>query len=505
MRLRFFLGFCFAVFLSSAALSATISDVESEVCQVRLSGQILKGDADVLRDLYLAKGLFEGGVHGEALCLESPGGALAEALKMGRFLHDYGIRTRLEEGASCLSACAVLFMLGTQYEDHGAGDGHNADRRMHVTARLGFHRPELRLPEGGSVANEQLERAYDLAIQTALEYIRLANLSSLRETYIPSDLIEVMMERYGEDYFYIDTVGKAGRWNIGLDGVMPPRVMDAVSAVNACNNLAVWQLRYQESYSAYDPEGQVEALTDGPLGLVLAVMGDMGQMDLHHACLLRLHADGEDDYGRVGPQLDACGFMDGEAVTIGAGRCEDLSAADPTKDRWETKLTTGGRIGAIALLPPDTRLVDAEGASRAIEARARDWQNRVREPGLVSLRLRCSGLDMPARVRGVSEFTNLRASPGFDSEVIAEVPLDARVMSLATGVQRWEMPPGASDSCRQVCDWMRPGPDGVKALNSALGGDFETVDQCFEDNQIWYHVETEGGQTGYVSGKFLRY
>lgn len=491
--------------LSALVLAADIEAVEGDDCQTRLSGQFLKGDADRLIAWYAAKGIEPGYIHGEALCLDSPGGALAEALKMGRHLHDHGIRTRLEAGASCLSACAVLFMLGTEYLDHGAGDGHNADRRMHVTAKLGFHRPELRLPEGGSVSNAQLERAYDLAIQTALEYIRLANLSSLRETYIPSDLIEVMMERYGEDYFYIDTVGKAGRWNIGLDGMVPPRRLDAESALNACNNLAMWQLRYVEAYSAYDPDAQVERVSDGALGTVFAVMGDLGQMDLHHACLLRLHPDAEDEWGRVGPLLDACGFMDGENVTVGAGRCEALEAADPRLGHWESQLQPGGRVGALALLPPGTALTDAEDESRRIEARATLWAEGQRQVGLDSLRLRCGRLEIAARVRGVNEFTNLRSAPGFEGDVVAKVPLGARVKPLAREWQGWAMPQGADEACREICDWMRPGPDGLKALYSANSGDFEIMNQCYEENQIWYHVETEDGQQGYLSGKFLRY
>lgn len=483
---------CFA----PAAWAAEITETDSDLCQTALVGQILKGDAKKLRDWYVEKGLFEGNVHGEALCLDGPGGALAEALRMGSFLYDFGIRTRLEKDSTCLSACAVLFMMGTEFQDHGSGDGSNADRRMHVTAQLGFHRPELRLPKGGSVSNAQLSRAYDLAIETALEYIRLANLSSGRETMIPSDLIEAMMARRGEDYFFIDTVGKAGRWNIGLEGAEMPRAMDKVAAVAACNNLAMWQLRYEEEYVGYDPEAQAEVVTKNGDRPVYAVMGDLGAMDAHHDCLLRLRGEGEF------LQLEACGFMDAENVLVGIRRCESISQAEPLKEAWQSDLLPVERAGRMVMLPPGTPLRQADMVARQIEARAA--RGSAQEPGLRALRARCAWLSMSAEVRGVKNYTNLRAAPGFDADVIGEIALGERVTPLDTEYPGWVMPDEADESCRTTCGWMTPGPGGIKALYSA-GGDFDVVNQCFESNQIWYRVQTVSGLRGYVSGKFLRY
>lgn len=493
----------FTLFLmASAALAAEITVSGSETCQTQLSGQIIKGDADKLRVWFQNKGLFEGNIHSEALCLESPGGSLSEALKMGQFLYNYGIRTRLEENSSCLSACSVLFMMGTEYLDHGSGDGSNADRRMHITAKLGFHRPELRLPAGGTVKTEQLGRAYDLAIVSVLEFVKVANYGSHRETMIPSDLIEVMMERRGEDYFFIDTVGKAGRWNIGLMGVEMPHSMDKTAALTACNNLAIWQLRYEDNYSNYggfDLDLQVEAVTEADQGITYAVFGGFGAIDNHHECLIRLR-----DFGDGHQELDVCGFMDAENVTIGPRRCEAIVPADPTVEVWDSPLSPMADDARMALLPPGTRLVDAETVSRKIDARVRQSVGTQEEVGLQAFRSRCSEMTMTAQVRGVKNFTNLRSAAGFEGEVIGEVALGERVSPVQSTKAGFHVASNGTENCRSACEWMTPGPGGIKALYSA-GPDFDFINQCFEGNNIWYQVKTTSGLQGYVSGKFLRY
>lgn len=479
--------------------AADLSEVDSDTCQTRLTGQIVKGDAEKLWIWYQSRNVSPGSVHGEALCLDGPGGALAEALDMGQMLYDLGIRSRLEAGASCLSACAVLFMMGTEYMDHGSGDGHNADRRMHVTARLGFHRPELRLPPGGTVDTAQLSRAYDLAIVTVLEYVRLANLGSHRETMIPSDLIEVMMERRGEDYYFIDTTGKAGRWKIGLDGAQMPTAMDRTAALAACNNLAVWQLRYSDDYGSYDPMVQVDAVTRTADSVTYAVFGDLGAIDRHHECLLRFRDQGEGSF-----VLDACGFMDAQDVIVGGKRCESIAQADPELDVWSTDLAPLGDDARMALLPPDTQLIDAEGVARKVDERARRALGTNEEVGVLAFRTRCSAQIMSAEVRGVQNFTNLRATPGLGGDVIGTVALGARVQPVANSGLGFATAPDSPENCRTWCGWMTPGPGGLKSLYSQ-GGDFDFVNQCLDDNHIWYHVETGSGQSGYLSGKFLRY
>lgn len=122
---------------------------------VRLSGPIVAGDAArleaVFRDNDLLLCFAEGYCpFNNVLSLDSPGGNLAEALAIARFVQAHQITILLEEGAVCESACAFIFFAGfTEYEGY-----FHARRFAHVTARLGVHRPNLALPDGTFAAEE---------------------------------------------------------------------------------------------------------------------------------------------------------------------------------------------------------------------------------------------------------------------------------------------------------------------------------------------------------------
>ena len=115
---------------------------------IEISGVIEKGDTDRLKVLVAASGFSE--CIAEGLCpynntisLNSPGGNLVEALKLGEFIAAQNFATLIAKGAVCESACALTFLGGyTNYE------GFFFPRRyVHETATLGIHRPYFRLPE----------------------------------------------------------------------------------------------------------------------------------------------------------------------------------------------------------------------------------------------------------------------------------------------------------------------------------------------------------------------
>ncbi|MBS0126649.1 hypothetical protein [Thetidibacter halocola] len=74
--------------------------------QWRLEGTIAPGDAGrIITQI--------GGQAPETLILQSPGGAVHEALILGRFLRDRGIGTTVLAGEICLSACPYILAGGT--------------------------------------------------------------------------------------------------------------------------------------------------------------------------------------------------------------------------------------------------------------------------------------------------------------------------------------------------------------------------------------------------------
>ncbi|MDO6731124.1 hypothetical protein Q4577_13910 [Marinovum sp. 2_MG-2023] len=87
----------------------------------RLEGAIAEGDAErIITQLAAAD------PRPERLILQSPGGAVQEALALGRHLHDSGIATEMLAGEFCYSACPYLLAGG-------------ATRDIHPDASVGVH------------------------------------------------------------------------------------------------------------------------------------------------------------------------------------------------------------------------------------------------------------------------------------------------------------------------------------------------------------------------------
>lgn len=67
-----------------------------------------------------------------AIYLGSPGGSLYEGMRLGMFFKQHGVKTVVEGGHDCASACALAFL--------GGRDGNGRPwRSSSSTSRLGFH------------------------------------------------------------------------------------------------------------------------------------------------------------------------------------------------------------------------------------------------------------------------------------------------------------------------------------------------------------------------------
>lgn len=85
-------------------------------CTHRITGQFAPGEGERMtreidRSIENWRDQTQHGVS--VVCLDSPGGGLPEALKRAALFRERGIGTRLESGARCESACALLFMAGS--------------------------------------------------------------------------------------------------------------------------------------------------------------------------------------------------------------------------------------------------------------------------------------------------------------------------------------------------------------------------------------------------------
>ncbi len=281
-------------------------------CIATLSGPIVKGDADRLASLlpdlqreidaaYAAEqGIqssdsFSLGFQAMRLCLNSPGGSLSEAIRMGDILHDQALGTAVPRGARCESACAVLFLSGTEMI---TGDGLlGANRVMHATSRLGFHAPSLAVPDN-TYSKDQVERAYKIAIAG------LGALSQRKHAWQLSDsLLTTILTTPPEAMTYVETTFDAGRLNIPVVGTVYPDKVTPLAAANACTkNFAYLQgvdPDYQTTYgtTAKDRFGISPQLTKGEYDdrekLLLSGFGDEGNW---HGCTIGLPIETRDAF-----------------------------------------------------------------------------------------------------------------------------------------------------------------------------------------------------------------
>jgi hypothetical protein len=129
-----------SVLAGAGARAATFDEDTSIGCAITLKGEIIDGDLDRLRKAASRQNLLSEPDSGEesnasdrALCLDSPGGNYVAGRLMAGLIHQFGITTRVEAGASCYSACAFMFMAGRSL----GGEVDGASRYMHARANVG--------------------------------------------------------------------------------------------------------------------------------------------------------------------------------------------------------------------------------------------------------------------------------------------------------------------------------------------------------------------------------
>lgn len=414
-----------------------------------------------------------------AICLNSPGGSVPAAVSLATFFWDNQIGTVIDENAACLSACSIIFMMGTEnYADYNI-----LHRKLHINGTLGFHRPALLLPEDQNYASAEVEKAFEIAIDSTLSFLQLANqqVSENAGPMMKVGLLEKMFSRHGQDFFYIDTVDKAGRWDIHVFGYEAPSTISLKEAQTACTNGVNWTMGLRANAA------------NAPTGDGVYYLARIGRFDSEQATpsyRVRSHAELHDapmcavnyrienrEYRESGDWVDICGI--GEYYGCWP---EDNS------ENWPRTHS----FSPIVIFPPETLLKDIPSRVTQVEKNITSvnsaWATFALESCLISD-------DAWRTVVNVKNFTNLRANPDFDAPVVAEAPLYLSLKAASAKVYLV----GSDDArarCNQACNVSDNTHDeAAEAVRT----------QCIENNNLWYHMtipETE--QSGYISGKYLR-
>lgn len=248
--------------LSQGANAAKIQLIKTENIDgipkhhVYLQGDIVKGDYKRLR-AKLPNAPYTGIGSYAVLHLNSRGGSYAEALRIAKYMLDGAIGTIIDSGTECYSACAIIFMAGNYFG--GNARITNLDRTLHINGKLGFHAPFLRVKQG-DYNKETVEEVHKTAIKAINKFIRLSNsLKRYGVTVVKSGLLSEMLERGPNEFFLIDTVDNAARFDIALSGYKKITRITRAMFNQICDNALAWK----DEQSSLDFDHTSEGAIDG--------------------------------------------------------------------------------------------------------------------------------------------------------------------------------------------------------------------------------------------------
>lgn len=213
------------------------AEIAKGECTIRLTGVIEPGDAEKLEKVVQSR--FDSKTsptHGDSLCLDGPGGSLDAAVTMAMRLRASSVSAIVPPNASCLSACAVVFMGGSSRQNRIAKNA----RFMFATSRVGFHAPSLEV-QNGSYDKETVAKAFDVAVSALGRIAIQLSRPEWAETTVkfPYSLLGAMLDYRGQNFLMIELVEHAGVWDIEVIGLRSAKPTER-SLKNLCDNALRW-------------------------------------------------------------------------------------------------------------------------------------------------------------------------------------------------------------------------------------------------------------------------
>ncbi|MGP6089128.1 SH3 domain-containing protein [Antarctobacter jejuensis] len=461
-----------ALFLApqiAGAANITRAVDETMGCRISVQGPIRQGDAETLRAVLEEIGYTnEYTPVGRRICLNSPGGFLLEGIAMANLIAEWRVGTAIPAGATCESACAVLFMAG-RYGNPEAGGAFSPDRVLHPLGQLGFHAPSLQLGER-AYTRDEVDKAYAIALDSMAEILRHRAEAG---TSIPDSLFLDLLGTPPFQMTYVDTVGKAARWEVAIAPVAFPSGNARDALTNACWHVDSGLQDYGLDYGGGPLEFTFEEITADSL---YALSTREFRYEGSARCELRL-------YGKTG-------FGDGEPTNY-------IGAAFYTGGATDQDIS--GSVFPYMLYPKETPINSLPVWRKGDTAHADGFFRAVRNPaaggGAVTAFNSCRLSRTSAQVVNVNNFVNLRSAPGLRAPIVGQLQRAATVQVPDPG----NLLPlrGNNDAafCERMCNGLEQSPGDPNFVDSAKS--------CIAANMLWYQVVGQDGTTGYVSRHFL--
>ncbi|MBZ0229993.1 MAG: hypothetical protein K8F58_16295, partial [Bauldia sp.] len=193
------------------------------------------------------------------------------------------IHTIIESYSNCLSACAIVFAAGSDWEDGVV----LPNRKMHYSATLGFHAPFVTLP-GSQYSAEQAEKLFSAGLRAVARMMTLGDQGD-GTGVIPNRVILELLKRGPGELYMVDTPLKADELGIDLLGV-PKARWSKRKACNAC--LIKNQGRAVNDACDAMNDAPITLRRTGDVSLIFDGFGGEGA----YQCIVKLRGDG---VGRV--------------------------------------------------------------------------------------------------------------------------------------------------------------------------------------------------------------
>jgi hypothetical protein len=262
--LPFWLALLFAPLVSSVVhvQAATLTAVTPpQMCNLLFFGPVQEGDLDSLKSAISSM------PAGDPvnLCLNGPGGSFNEALRVVEFIAKSGraIRTLIDRGAECYSACALIFMAGRTADREP-----QPDRKLHVLGKLAFHAPFIK-PGANNYDASVVEMAHREALRALARFLELND-----KDFFSEDLLTRMLLKKSNEFLTVDTTEDAGRWRIDLLGYRKPASITPLLLQQACKNEMEWSQGVENSNARIN--GKPIAFKDRKFRAVIPDFGDEG-------------------------------------------------------------------------------------------------------------------------------------------------------------------------------------------------------------------------------------
>jgi len=446
----------FCILSATIAQSAEISfkTDASTGCTIQLTGLIADGDAENLKKIYSENITSNRSIIrpeydqvGARICLDSPGGSLVEAFKIFEYLRNgtENAMTYIPKEAKCESACAIVFLAG------GNGYyGSSPARAMHPTARLGFHAPDLIIPDG-NYNKVEVSKAYSLALETVSRLLKLRREKPLADrTMLPNSVLEIMLSTPPDEMYYVETVGQAAQWGISIFPIKPPQNFGELNWLAGCLNAAGM---INDTPPYYDP------------------------MEIDWGA-----GNSNEESEAVLPTLP----QNGPPFIFGMGEgseCKiDFDNINPLALRF-SEVSIGQEVKDVITFYPEylfyganTKIVDLPTTKEILSENFSDRFSYLRSDSAKA----CGVSSSETKITNVENFTNFRRQAGLNGQVIGQVPLGAAVSVVNPGNFL------RTDRCAAICN----------------GTNQNAIKQCIDNNDVWIEVQYNG-RRGFLSRKFL--